>query len=154
MTNLHGARSTQGSRRRSHMTRRTPGRTRSKGKAARPPRGARWSCSWSCARGRGGLLRTQNKRRSPEVSERVLYHVTRTTVCSPNGCRAVGNGLGIWFYMSVNRASVIFRVWWFSWRWLMPHAISTLADECYLGGNSETEMLPSATNNTKTSSNL
>lgn len=82
MTHLHGARSKPAPRLHSQRKRRTPGTTRRRGRAARPPKGARWSCSWRCSLGRGGLLRTENKRRSQKVSQRVLYRVTRTTVCS------------------------------------------------------------------------
>lgn len=82
MTHLHGAHSKLAPHLRSQRKRKTPGTTKRRGRAALPLRGARWSCSWRCSLGRGGLLRTENKRRSQKVSWRVLYHVTRTTVCS------------------------------------------------------------------------
>ena len=119
MTHLRGAHSRPAPRLRSQRKRRTPGMTRTRGRAARPPRGARWSCSWRCSLGHGGLLRTENKRRSQKVSQRVLYRVTRTTVCSHSlsqrqqSCRNVGlsesaEKLGFyWFCMWVNRHSNI-----------------------------------------------
>lgn len=82
MTHLHGAHSKLAPHLRSQRKRKTPEMTRRRGSSARPLRGARWSCSWRCSLGHGGPLRTENKRRSQKVSQRVLYHVTRTTVCS------------------------------------------------------------------------
>lgn len=88
MTHLHGAHSKLALRLRSQRKRKTPGTTRRRGRAARPLRGARWSCSWRCSLGRGGLLRTENKRRSQKVSQRVfipsyknnsLFSLTLTT---------------------------------------------------------------------------
>lgn len=79
MTHLHGAHSTLALPPYSQRKRKTPGMTRTRGEAARLLTEARWSCSWRCSLDHGGLLRTENKRRSGEVSQRVLYHLIRTT---------------------------------------------------------------------------
>lgn len=97
MTHLHGAHSKLAPRLRSQRKRRTPGTTMRRGRAARPLRGARWSCSWRCSLGRGGLLRTENKCRSQKVSVRVLYRVTRATVCSHSLSQLLRRRRKCWF---------------------------------------------------------
>lgn len=56
MTHHHWEHSTPARRLCSRRRRRTPGTTRTRGRAARPRTAARWSCSWRCSPGRGGLL--------------------------------------------------------------------------------------------------